>query len=237
VLVTGGSVLSAADVSIVGGYQTTGSGQIVATNGIQTNAPAVTNPYNTLVVPSYSGCNQTNLSVGATTVETLSPGVYCNGLSIGASAKVTLSSGQYILNGGNFTVNGNATLTGSGVTIILTSSSGSSKIGSVSIGGSAAVNLSAMTTGGTEGVVFFQDPNAPTSGANSFEGAASMQISGAVYMPQQSLTYSGSTSNTSGCTQLIGMTLIFNGAATFALDCSGIPIRSIGATTQPTLVE
>ena len=236
-LIEGGAVLDAEDISIVGGYQTSGSGAINSTKGIQTNAPPVTDPYGTLAVPAFTGCAQTNFSVSGTTVKTLSPGVYCGGISISHGARVTLSAGQYILDGGNFSVSGSATVTGSGVTIILTSSKGASKIGSVSIGNGGALNLSAMTAGSTEGLVFYQDQNAPTTGTNSFQGAASMRITGAIYFPEQSLTYSGSTSNSSGCTQLIAMTLQFTGSATFALDCAGIPIRSIGATAQPTLVE
>lgn len=236
-LVTGGAVVDAEDVSIVGGYETQGSGAINSTNGIQTGAPAAVDPYSTLAVPAYSGCGQSNFSVGGTTVETLSPGVYCNGLSIGASAHVTLNPGQYILNGGNFSVSGAATVTGSGVTIILTSSKGASTIGNVSIGASGVLSLSAMLTGTTAGVVFYQDQTAPTSGSNTFDGAATMQITGAIYLPRQSVTYAGSANNTSGCTQIIALTVDFQGGAAFALDCSGIPIRAIGTIIQPTLVE
>ena len=233
--VQGSGVVNAEDISIVGGYQTTGSGKINATQGIQTGAPAATDPYSALAVPAFSGCGHTNLSVN--TVTTLSPGVYCGGIAIGNSAQVTLNSGQYILDGGNFSVGGSATVKGSGVTIILTSSKGSSKIGSVSIGNGGAVTLSAMLTGTTAGVVFYQDQNAPTTGSNSFQGSATMAIAGAIYFPRQALSYSGATVGSSTCTQVIAMTIQFAGSAALALNCTGIPIQSIGASTQPTLVE
>jgi hypothetical protein len=233
-LVSGGAVVNGEDIRIVGGYKTTGSGVVNATQGVQTGALAVADPYSALAVPAYSGCGHTNLSVS--TVTTLSPGVYCGGIAING-AQVTLNPGQYILDGGNFSVIGNATVTGSGVTIILTSSTGSSKIGSVSIGGGGTIALSAMLTGTTAGVVFYQDQNAPTSGSNSFQGNASMVITGAIYFPRQSLSYSGSTTGSSSCTQVVAMTIQFTGSVSLALNCTGIPIRSIGPTTQPTLVE
>src|SRR6202034_1570376 len=187
--VQGSGVVNAEDVSIVGGYQTTGSGKINSTQGIQTGAPAATDPYSGLAVPTFSGCGHTNLSVN--TVTTLSPGVYCGGIAIGNSAQVTLNTGQYILDGGNFSVGGSATVKGSGVTIILTSSKGSSKIGSVSVRNGGAVTLSALLTGTTAGVVFYQDQNAPTTGSDSFQGSATMAIAGAIYFPRQALSYSG----------------------------------------------
>jgi hypothetical protein len=64
-----------------------------------------------------------------------------------------------------------------------------------------------------------------------------MRITGAIYFPQQSLSYAGSTSTSAECTQIVAMTLQFTGAATLALACSGIPIRPIGTFIQPTLVE
>jgi hypothetical protein len=236
-LVSGGAVVNGEDIRIVGGYRTTGSGVVNATQGIQTAAHPVADPYSALAVPAFSGCSQTNLSVGGTTVTTLSPGVYCGGIATSHSARVTLNPWQYILDGGNFSVAGSSTVTGSGVTIILTSSTGSSKIGTVSIASGGTLTLSAMLTGTTAGVVFYQDQNAPTTGSNSFQGNASMAITGAIYLPRQSLSYSGSTSGSSTCTQVIAMTIQFAGSAALALNCPGIPIQSIGQTTQPTLVE
>jgi hypothetical protein len=248
----GSAVLNVDDISIVGGYQTNGSTVINASEGIQTNAKPVIDPYRTLAIPAFSGCNQTNFSVSGSTTKTLSPGVYCNGISISNSAKVTLNPGQYILDGGNFSVSGSATVTGSGVTIILTSSSqDDTQIGEVAISDTGQLSLSAMTTGSTAGLVFYQDQDAPTSGSsdfqgqqqgqntgtNTFQGSSSMQITGAIYFPQQAVSFSGSSGISSGCTQIFALTIQFAGSSTVALNCTGIPIRPIGATSPSTLVE
>lgn len=102
----GSVTLTAEDISIVGGYTTTGSVVIQSTDGIQTHANPVTDPYATLAVPSYGACTQTKYSVSGSTKKTISPGVYCQGLTIKGSSVVTFSPGLYIINGGDFSVTG-----------------------------------------------------------------------------------------------------------------------------------
>jgi hypothetical protein len=55
---------------------------------------------------------------------TLLPGRYCNGLTVSGTGKVTLSPGTYYMDGGllGLSVVLGGTLTGTGVTIVLTSS-------------------------------------------------------------------------------------------------------------------
>src|SRR5262249_61391054 len=99
--------------------------------------------------PPYSGCNYTSFKAPKNG-PALSPGVYCNGLGITANANVTLSPGTYIIDRGSFSVAGGATVSGNGVTIVLTDSGGTTPA-VVSINGGATVNLSAPTSGATAG--------------------------------------------------------------------------------------
>jgi hypothetical protein len=57
---------------------------------------------------------------------TLVPGVYCGGLSIGdtGGAQFTMSPGTYVIAGGGFHVTSSAIVVGSGVTVYNTSSNG-----------------------------------------------------------------------------------------------------------------
>jgi hypothetical protein len=77
-------------------------------------------PYSNLTVPSYSGCTQNNYSTNKSA--TLNPGTYCNGIKLTSKANVTFNPGVYIIDRGSFDIGGQSTITGTGVTIILTSS-------------------------------------------------------------------------------------------------------------------
>jgi hypothetical protein len=68
--------------------------------------------------------------------------------------------GIYYMDQGEFSVNGSAKLTGTGVTIIFTSSTGKNWP-TASINGGATVNLTPPTTGPTVGVVMFGDRDIP----------------------------------------------------------------------------
>ena len=76
------------------------------------------------------------------------------------------------------------------------------------IGNGATVTLAAPTTGTTQGLAFFGDPNAPSSTPSKFKqrafgGGATMNITGALYFPTETVQFNNGISNPSGCTQLI----------------------------------
>jgi hypothetical protein len=190
-------------------------------------------PYADVSIPSYSGCNQTNFSLSGGASKTLSAGsgayVFCNGLSLSGGASLTLNPGIYVINQGSFNLSGGTTFNATGgVTIVLTSSTGSN-YATANISGGATVNITAPTSGPTAGLAFFQDRNAPSSGTDTFSGGASDKIIGAIYFPDQSVNYSGGTSTGgSQCTQLIAYTITFSGGATFNNNCAGVGVASIG---------
>jgi len=122
-LTVGGSArLSALSVGVVGGIS--GNTSITAVQGVNTGVQPLADPYAKLQVPAFSGCDDHNFT--AKTKVTINPGVYCGGMKLNAGADVTLNPGIYYIDRGDLTVNGGATMTGTGVTIILTSSTGSS---------------------------------------------------------------------------------------------------------------
>ena len=73
-------------------------------------------------------------------------------------------------------------MNGTGVTIILTSST-SGNYATVTIDNGATVTLSAPTSGTTAGIVFFGDRRASATNSNNFGGGAAVNITGAVYFP------------------------------------------------------
>lgn len=143
--------------------------------------------------PSTSPCTGT-YTAGTTT---LNPGCY-QSLNLNGGT-VTLNPGLYILNGStNF--NG-ATVTGTGVTLYVTSS------GSPPNFNGATVSLTPPTSGSETGVLYYQVP-ANTSSPN-FNGAQ-MSLSGLLYAPTAtSVNFNGSGG---GYTLLVFGSANFNGS-------------------------
>lgn len=231
--VGGAASISALSVSVVGGVS--GADKITTTEGITTGAAPIPDPYADVQVPPFMpGCATASGS-------TLSPGVYC-GLSI--QGNVTLQPGLYVIDGGSFSVNAQANLSGSGVTILLTSSSGAS-YPDVRINGGATVNLTAAgddTTGppgmtALKGLVMYMDRNAPVGTDVRLNGGSSQNFGGAIYVPRGRVTFTGgsSTGTGAGCLHVIGDTIAFSGNANFAIECTAAGTRPIGAPTR--LVE
>jgi hypothetical protein len=239
----GQATINAAAAFISGNYTTSGQASLNTTAGTFTGAAPANDPYADVSIPSYSGCNQTNLSVsGKNNPQTLTPGssgvmVLCGGVSVTGNGSLTLSPGTYIMDGGSFSVSGNSSISApSGVTIILTSSSGSN-YATASISGGADINIVAPTSGPLAGLAIFQDRNAPSSGTNSFTGGTNQNITGAIYFPNQAVTFNGGTTTGGAiCTQIVASIITFNGNAAFNNNCTGTGVRSAG-TSFVKLVE
>ncbi|MBF0250920.1 MAG: pilus assembly protein [Alphaproteobacteria bacterium] len=219
-----------------------------------TGATTVPDPLAALAVPPYDpvgclhgpGVNPYSPSDG----EVLSEGVYCNGISVSAGDTVTLSDGIYILDEGDFKVNAGAHVQSSGpqgVTIILTSSSGSG-YGRININGGGSVALQAQTApdasgtvqGDYTGILFYQDRAGGSSPSldNVVTGGSDVELTGAVYSPNNDISFSGgSTLDNNDCLILIAQNVSFNGSADLDNSCDmfgGNPVR-YGAA--PVLVE
>lgn len=234
--VSGSAILNALSVSVTGNTSVTNGGTINATNGVKNGQPIIADPYASVARPSFSGCNYNNKSYGhSASTQYISPGVYCNGLKFTNDAIVVMNPGVYFVDRGTFDVGGSVRLTGTGVTIVLTKSTGSS-YATVNIGNGAIVSLSAPSTGATAGLAFFGDRGATLSTSSSFGGGANFAITGSIYMPTQAVTFSNGVSNPSGCTQLIAGKVSFSGGAQFKNNCAGTGVSAIGALSTA-LVE
>jgi Flp pilus assembly protein TadG len=228
---TGSSAVSALSVGLVGGVS--GASRVTATQGIKTGGMAISDPYAGVSLPSFSGCRETDFV--AKSIATLDPGVYCGGMMLNAGAEVTLRPGIYYLDQGSLSVNGGAKLTGNGVTLVFTSSSGS-KYGSATINGGATINLTASTSGPTAGIVMFGDRNMPAGTAFNLLGGSSQMFGGAIYLPKAAVTYNGGAETGTGCTQIIGDTVTFSGNSRLRVDCAGYATKPLG-TSIAALVE
>jgi hypothetical protein len=237
----GQATINAQAAYISGNYTTSGQASLNTTNGTFTGQAAANDPYADVAIPSYSGCDQKNYSLTGNKSASFSPGssgvmVFCNGLSISGGSSVSLAAGTYIIDGGSFSISGNSSISGEGVSIVLTSSTGSN-YASASISGGSTVSLDLTTPAPLAGIAVYQDRNAPQGGTNSFTGGTTQNINGAIYFPNQGVTFNGGT-KTGGaiCTQLVALTITFNGNANFNNNCKGFGVRSVG-TSFVQLVE
>ena len=162
---------------------------------------------------------------------TINPGVYCGGIGVNANAVLTLNPGMYFIDGGGFTVNGGATVSGSGVTLVFTSKS-QRDWASVTINGNANVNLTPMTYGPTRGIVILADRNTPKGTAFKFNGGASQYFGGAIYIPTGAITFAGGADTATSCTQIIGDTITFVGNSNLAIDCSRFNTRPFSSKSM-----
>src|SRR5204863_9800146 len=120
-----------------------------------------------------TGCDHNGKQMIKNT-ESLSAGVYCGDIVVNAGANLTLNPGIYYLDSSSLTVAGNASITGSNVTLVFTSTS--SNWGSASIGSNANVMLSAPTTGPTAGMVMYGDRNMTAGTSFSLTGGGTQNL-------------------------------------------------------------
>ena len=188
-------------------------------------------PYVDLTVPtSPAACTYTNFSINQKD-QTLSPGRYCGGLKLNAkSSNAKFNPGVYIIDGGEFSAEGNSQgqgsatdIKGDGVTIILTGSG--NDYATLKIAGSTQIRFTAPDSGPYKGVIFYQDRNAPSFQGNnliqnSHVGSSQAHYSGAIYFPAQELFFAGNTQlqDQETCLQVIARKITFIGNSQIQAD-------------------
>jgi len=229
--VSGSATVSANQVGVVGTIS--GTSNVTAQNGIKTGMRPVADPYQNVTPTMPTWCDYNNkIQVKGTT--SLNPGVYCGDISVNAGATLTLNPGIYYFNGANLSVAGNATITGSGVTLIFTGSG--SNWGTVTIGSNANVTLTAPTSGTTQGIVMYSDRRMPVGTAFSLEGGGTQNFGGAIDLQHAALKFSGGNGTTTSCTQVIADTVTFTGSSNLKVNCAALGTNAIGVQTAQ-LVE
>ncbi len=140
-----------------------------------TDCPQVEDPLSSRPAPTVGACDFNNRKINSGTV-TLSPGVYCGGLTLTGSAKITLSEGTYVIKGGPLTFGGNAVVTGTHVGFYLSGTGAK-----LDFKGSAVINLSGPKDGDMAGLLFFAD-RAETED-HKISSSNTQTLTGTVYLP------------------------------------------------------
>ncbi|MBI4275087.1 MAG: pilus assembly protein [Rhizobiales bacterium] len=173
----GDSVTTASSICVVGNYTKDSQAKVSPTP--KTRCRVMSDPLASLPVPTNASASCTNngYKVDGKTTKTLNPGVYCGGIDIGSSAKVTFSPGVYIIRDGHFKIGSSAQVTGQNVFFYLTGQDANFDMGSAS-----QINFTAPKSGTYKGVIFFQSRTANTP-YNKFGSSSTSVLQGAVYIP------------------------------------------------------
>ncbi|MEO6360814.1 MAG: pilus assembly protein TadG-related protein [Sphingomicrobium sp.] len=232
---TGSSLVKMTPVAAVGGIPASthwGNGTV-----LQPFSLAQADPFINVPPPTPSGCQTFAAMVAAnggskdfSTSRTSATSVYCIKETGGnpdfqVQGDVNLGKGTYVLDGTDLSMSAtNASLTCSGCTIVLTSSTAATdpgSIGNVHITG-GKLNLTSPEAGNTyAGIAIYQDRRATAYNDNIFNGNGASALEGALYFPNGDLTFAGTTGQSTSCLQLVGRRITFTGNSNIQNNCTG----------------
>jgi hypothetical protein len=214
----------------VGNYSANGNTTFSPTP--KTGVIAASDPLAYVQEPTVGSCAHTNFSLNGNTGSSGSPyqlyaGTYCGGISVNGNSVLNFNAGTYVLAGGGMLINGNSTMTGTGVTFYNTT--GTSGYGAITLNGNSQANFSAPTSGPLAGILFFQDRSIPSTGAAStINGNSSSTFDGAIYFATTAVNFNGNSS-ANGYSIVVANQLILNGNSNLGNNYSsltgGSPIK------------
>ncbi|MEO7177621.1 MAG: pilus assembly protein TadG-related protein [Allosphingosinicella sp.] len=216
-----------------GGSSTVIASPIAAMGGVPSSTSYATGtrllPYSAKQVDPYAGLPVPNISAMDCTASlkvqpndaltTRLPGCYRD---IDIKGRVNLAPGTYYVNGdtGAFSAGSQANISGTGVTIVLTSKTGTpASIATLGINGGAQLNLSAPTDGVYGGILMYQDPRATLGNSISINGNSLTSYEGGFYFPRAYMTFNGNTGMHTECLQLVARRLTFSGNSSVSNTC------------------
>lgn len=193
-----------------------------------TGQPAIADPYAGVTVTPPACTTNTLVTNGGS----FSPGRYCQGFSLAASAPnkvLNFAAGVYYIDR-NFSFAGGNTFTinGTGVTFIFRPDTSISTF-NFNMANNMIFNLTAPTTGAYKGIVMMGKTNVPLSPL--FANNNIMHIQGAIYFPQSNVTLRNNFDSTL-CTQVVALTITLENNATMNHNCPGSGIATIGGSTM-----
>jgi hypothetical protein len=207
-----------------GGYQVTGGSSsltLAKCKSVKENHDPIDDPYADVSFPTAPTTCVDPGTIENTTVTPMlvhsSGAKYARYCSLTVKGNVTFEPGLYFVDGA-FTNNGNTSLSGSGVTFVLS--------GNVTLNGNIAMDLSAPTSGPYSGLVFFGDRDS-TKESVKVSGDLSSSLQGAAYFPTGNMLFTGSSAVSSGCTQVIAYTIEFTGSSEIKSSCGTAGVEQI----------
>ena len=176
-----------------------------------------------LTVPSHGPCvNNFRLrpSESATVGSSNPTDVHCFRGGMDIKGTLTMRPGVYIMDGGSFKSNSQASITGRGVTIILTGSE-PGNVATVDLAGGNFTDLSAPTMDQNPdwaGILFYQD-QLGSNQRSKITGGTTLKMNGIVYLPGGDLDFAGNSGQDSDCLLLIAKRVGFAGDSKLKNEC------------------
>ena len=195
---------------------------------------------------SVTGSCDDPVGLDVSSAETIGPdsnGSYriCGDLTVRPSGSLIMQPGTYYVDGGNVLFQGDVTGIG-GVTIVLTGAT-ATDVGTIDIRAQSNVVLRAPSSGNYAGIAVYQVDFAGTTGDNKFNGGATLDIDGAIYIKNQKVIFNGGSDiDTEGCTVIVARMVKFSGTSHIrntASVCSAVGLdgNSIAAQKQVVLLQ
>ena len=238
----GSVVMNVGDLTLAGDLDI-GSNVDLTYETLSTHARRFPDPYAGLETPEYTACTNAQINAGPTRINNAANShitnaagtrVFCGGLTVTGNFDVTFDPGVYVMDCGDFNVTGGGSMIGEGVSFVLTCSLDGGTYGNLSIAGGKEIFFSAPLEGeDMEGVVFYQDRDAPASSqCNSLLGTAAIELEGVAYFPSRCFDIGGNddatSSQTSPCTRIIAKTINLHGNPSIGNNCEGTAADDIG---------
>jgi hypothetical protein len=227
--VNGNTSITATNIGVVGGYSSNGNSSFSPTP--KTGVIAASDPLAYLNAPTVGSCAHTNFSLNGNNGSSGSPyqlyaGTYCGGISINGNSVLHFNAGTYVLAGGGMNINGNATMTGTGITFYDTTGTGG--YGAITLNGNSQANFSAPTSGPLAGILFFQDRAVSSGAGSTINGNSSSTFDGAIYFATTTVNFNGNSSS-NGYSIVVANKLVLNGNSTLGSNytslTNGSPIK------------
>jgi hypothetical protein len=220
-------------VYTVGGAVTTTGLTLTGCEKPIENAPPVADPFASVAEPDKLHVQQlpcrtlSYVSNSTYTFDRLASGQeairFCGGLEI--KGTITLKPGLYIIDGGNFTVTAGAKLSGDGVTFFFANSA------AAKLTGNGDIDLSAPTTGPYAGLLFFGSRH-DTGLVHQVTGNSESTLEGNLYVPTGRIEFTGNSTVSGGCTQIIADQVVFTGNSTMETCASPSDEILVGQTVS-----
>lgn len=227
-------------VHAVGGTISSSNLRLLGCAAANENAPVVRDPYADIPEPSLAVPCETDTKVAVFNPQHDHPsGVkamrFCGGLDI--KSKVAFKPGLYIIDGGDLTLNANGEVLSSdvelaveGATFFLAGNA------TLKLTGNGGLNMQAPTSGPYDGILVFGS-RSQSGLTHQIRGNSGSTTQGALYAPTSAISFSGNSTSTNGCTQVIGLTVEFTGNSTLRSSCTTGNARSIETNVIVRIVE
>ncbi|MXO95685.1 hypothetical protein GRI34_04525 [Erythrobacter aquimaris] len=222
---SGTGTIKAGALSAVG--TVTNSGGVTADTAINNGTAPATDPFESVDTQPNITCSAWPLPFkGPGNTLGLNYGTYgCyQGIQIQNNATVTLAPGTYYIGAKGLSVGGGATLIGNNVTLVFTNTDNpfnQSAIGTISIAGTSSIQLTAPDTGPYAGLIIVQDSRIVAGNKNRLflTGDSKSKFDGGIYAPTNHVEFSGNSSMTTDCLQIVSKFITFTGNTNVTNNC------------------